>query len=443
MEENLTLEEIRARNIAENAAFLAQMGFSSGIPLIASQIVKTPKVIRPYQRKPKSNTPTRRSDRVSGQEAPKYNDRYVELDDPDRPRHRPVKRTKLEVNSRPSEGVLMPALSENGREVYYEKHVKLLGTCAVVWPHCNFIKTYDKEHGTSCHQCRQKTVDPKTSCSRCHSGYGVFCGTCLQHRYGENIDEVKLRTDWICPRCRGFCNCSICRVRAGLLPTGIAVHTAAARGYPSVAHYHVNKYLRPGPCPEDDVLAMPAQITATGEEEATPSNECTSDESTDSWAIVPYGVEAEVESVGNDEMLMPPGSIAASPIAPNVRRKVATKAANFLPLVLAPCPLPSTDLQPGHLVACRPDSRSGDKVWIAEVIKMPESPSGRHKPNSFVAVKWFELDTNFDKEVYRKTKLTDIIPADSIFYSGFKLKKRLTQDGRRWQPMEDLSKHDV
>jgi len=30
-------------------------------------------------------------------------------------------------------------------------------------------------------------------------------------RYGEDAEEVGQLADWICPKCRGFCNCSLCQ----------------------------------------------------------------------------------------------------------------------------------------------------------------------------------------------------------------------------------------
>lgn len=53
-------------------------------------------------------------------------------------------------------------------------------------------KTYCKIKGTSCHQCRQKTLDTKTVCrsGECIGVRGQFCGPCLQGRYGESAIEA-------------------------------------------------------------------------------------------------------------------------------------------------------------------------------------------------------------------------------------------------------------
>lgn len=39
-------------------------------------------------------------------------------------------------------------------------------------------------------------------------------------RYGENVVEVNKNPSWICPVCRGICNCSRCRLSKGWKPTG-------------------------------------------------------------------------------------------------------------------------------------------------------------------------------------------------------------------------------
>lgn len=41
------------------------------------------------------------------------------------------------------------------------------------------------DSGTSCHQCRQKTLDQKTCCrnAECFGVRGQFCGVCLENRY--------------------------------------------------------------------------------------------------------------------------------------------------------------------------------------------------------------------------------------------------------------------
>ncbi|KAF2359005.1 Zinc-finger domain of monoamine-oxidase A repressor R1 [Trinorchestia longiramus] len=96
-------------------------------------------------------------------------------------------------------------------------------------------KTYSAS-GTTCHQCRQKTSDTKTVCRSGHCvGYrGMFCGSCLKNRYGEDVHNALKDPEWQCPPCRGNCNCSICRTREGKAATGVLINLARARGFDNV-----------------------------------------------------------------------------------------------------------------------------------------------------------------------------------------------------------------
>ncbi|PSN48267.1 Cell division cycle-associated 7-like protein, partial [Blattella germanica] len=100
-------------------------------------------------------------------------------------------------------------------------------------------KIYSSEHGTCCHQCRQKTLDTKTMCrsGTCVGVRGQFCGPCLKNRYGESAEKALKDPIWACPPCRGLCNCSICRTREGKRPTGILVPLVKMEGYNSVKEY--------------------------------------------------------------------------------------------------------------------------------------------------------------------------------------------------------------
>uniref|UniRef100_A0A8D8VSU6 Cell division cycle-associated 7-like protein n=1 Tax=Cacopsylla melanoneura TaxID=428564 RepID=A0A8D8VSU6_9HEMI len=93
--------------------------------------------------------------------------------------------------------------------------------------------------GSTCHQCRQKTLDTKTFCRSgvCTGVRGQFCGVCLLNRYGEDIVKTLLDEKWACPPCRDICNCSICRNRKGLPPTGIMTPFALGKGFDSVKDY--------------------------------------------------------------------------------------------------------------------------------------------------------------------------------------------------------------
>lgn len=100
-------------------------------------------------------------------------------------------------------------------------------------------KKYDSYCGTTCHQCRQKTSDMKTICrsESCFGVRGQFCGPCLRNRYGEDAITALKNPNWVCPPCRGICNCSFCRKKKGRSCTGIMIHQAREMGYTNVSDY--------------------------------------------------------------------------------------------------------------------------------------------------------------------------------------------------------------
>ncbi len=65
-------------------------------------------------------------------------------------------------------------------------------------------------------------------------------------RYGENILEVQAKGAWVCPPCRGLCNCSFHRIRAGWAPTGTLYRRAIAEGELG------SRYLAPRADPRSD-----------------------------------------------------------------------------------------------------------------------------------------------------------------------------------------------
>ncbi|XP_070566243.1 cell division cycle-associated 7-like protein isoform X2 [Ptychodera flava] len=50
----------------------------------------------------------------------------------------------------------------------------------------------------------------------------------------KEYDSVE---NWVCPPCRGVCNCSFCRKKSGRHATGILVHLARQSGYDNVMAY--------------------------------------------------------------------------------------------------------------------------------------------------------------------------------------------------------------
>lgn len=97
--------------------------------------------------------------------------------------------------------------------------------------------------GKTCHQCRQKRTHYAAACTAVKN-YGLcslrYCRSCLRNRYGEVAEVVAQKANWTCPKCRGDCNCSMCRKKNGETPTGILAPAAKASGCSSV-HDLLNK----------------------------------------------------------------------------------------------------------------------------------------------------------------------------------------------------------
>lgn len=145
----------------------------------------------------------------------------------DDPEDYPRKKRMYKVNKNPYDPDNIPSVDEITEDMLENVAQK------------SSLKQYCKIRGTSCHQCRQKTLDTKTVCrsGECIGARGQFCGPCLRGRYGENAVEALKDPDWACPPCRGLCNCSICRTRCGLRPTGILAPLAQEEGFQSVKDY--------------------------------------------------------------------------------------------------------------------------------------------------------------------------------------------------------------
>ena len=95
-------------------------------------------------------------------------------------------------------------------------------------------RIYDSENGTTCHQCRQKTIDVKACCTS--KGCNMkFCSRCLSNRYSEEVDIVRKKKKWACPKCRNICNCSSCRKKKGLQATGVLATIAKTAGFGGVS----------------------------------------------------------------------------------------------------------------------------------------------------------------------------------------------------------------
>ncbi|XP_057984229.1 uncharacterized protein LOC131168645 [Malania oleifera] len=157
----------------------------------------------------------------------------------------PISYSELDMSKKDASWENEDLLREEGSkpEVYGEAHEKVLGNTQKSWT--LFVdgcgkdgkRIYDPVKGKTCHQCRQKTLGHRTHCSKCNMVQGQFCGDCLFMRYGEHVLEAKENPNWICPVCRGICNCSLCRQAKGWAPTGPLYRKISKLGFKSVAHY--------------------------------------------------------------------------------------------------------------------------------------------------------------------------------------------------------------
>ncbi|KMT08750.1 hypothetical protein BVRB_6g134760 [Beta vulgaris subsp. vulgaris] len=221
-------EQTREQRIKENRERLQKLGIVD-LSLQIKSIVSTKRTPRsnfarksPLKSPSLDSTDRRRSSRL--QNAP------------------PVTYTEpKEVKSRKSWDIV---LEEGAKpEFYTEEHEKLLGNTEMPWTfnidgyRADGTRIYDQVIGKTCHQCRQKTLGLRTHCCKCNLVQGQFCGDCLYARYGEHVVEANQNPDWICPPCRGICNCSLCRHGRGWAPTGSLYKRIKNLGFKSVAHY--------------------------------------------------------------------------------------------------------------------------------------------------------------------------------------------------------------
>ncbi|KAF3327129.1 cell division cycle-associated 7-like protein [Carex littledalei] len=196
------------------------------------------------------------------------------------------------------------AFIEEGRreELYTEEHDKLLGSCEASWT--LFVdgygndnkRIYDPVKGKTCHQCRQKTMGYRTSCCKCQIVQGQFCGDCLYMRYGENVLEAIKNPDWMCPVCRGICNCSLCRLKKGWNPTGPLYKKVVKLGYKSVAHYLIQTRQKPAKSNSEIKGAMSDNTEASNENEPKP--EIIISEKTDESIVVVSSTLNDGENMG-------------------------------------------------------------------------------------------------------------------------------------------------
>ncbi|KAJ0260408.1 Zinc-finger domain of monoamine-oxidase A repressor R1 [Hirschfeldia incana] len=220
-------EQCREERIKENLQRMQNLGILNLARKLQSETRPGRRAYGSSNSAPKSTppaAPSRRSSRLENTTPVTYNE-------------------VVNVKGKKSKGERLLICEGPRVEVYTEEHEKLLGnterswTCFVDGYAKDGKRIYDPFKGKTCHQCRQKTLGHRTQCSVCDMVQGQFCGDCLFMRYGEHVLEALDNPEWVCPVCRGICNCSLCRNHKGWVPTGPIYRRIAKLGYKSVAHY--------------------------------------------------------------------------------------------------------------------------------------------------------------------------------------------------------------
>ncbi|XP_036387669.1 cell division cycle-associated protein 7-like [Megalops cyprinoides] len=245
-EEPETFLEKRALNIKANKAMLAQL--MADLQKMPGSLLKAPAGGRQKQahsRPPRASMSAGESRRNPERSSRRHTRSMGQVEDPPDPEEDKdlaltLEQELLEVrrpprrrgNPRPNQGkphIVRPV------EDITEEEIELVADSMV-------DKVYNSVTGSTCHQCRQKTVDTKTCCRNegCRGIQGQFCGPCLRNRYGEDVRKALLDPNWQCPPCRGICNCSFCRQRDGRCPTGILFPLAQYHGFSDVHSYLIS-----------------------------------------------------------------------------------------------------------------------------------------------------------------------------------------------------------
>ncbi|KAL4423864.1 hypothetical protein ABPG75_001165 [Micractinium tetrahymenae] len=374
------LEQERARRIAENQARLQQIGLLQTVQTIAGAQqasaaerrakARATKAAHRAARTAVAGRP-RRSERVAGIEVPNYNEnaRLLSLAD-----------GAGEGGSR-DRRLMRENVSE---EIYGVEHLHALGSYQQEWElfvdgyNSNGERIYDKVNGQTCHQCRQKTLGKRTSCSGCGSLQGVLCGDCLFMRYGENVDEVNANPDWLCPLCRDICNCSFHRSKRGWAPTGTLYRHAIAEGYKSVAHYLVLNNLSDdaklvamerGMCPPELAAELKKEVAAAASKEAPKGKEAAAAPAEEAAGPERGAPAAELPPAAVEEQLLQ-AEPAEEPEAESARRsgrggRGASADAQQQAAQQAAAPAPAAPAVP----AAMPRKRKQATVQVVQVSK--------------------------------------------------------------------------
>uniref|UniRef100_A0A804PI14 Zinc-finger domain-containing protein n=1 Tax=Zea mays TaxID=4577 RepID=A0A804PI14_MAIZE len=125
----------------------------------------------------------------------------------------------------------------------------------------------------------------------------------IQIWYGENVLEVKKNPNWICPVCRGICNCSICRTKKGWFPTGSAYSKVVELGYKSVSHFLIATHRASSdnsedssPAVKEKSLSAKSESSCISDHDGPDANERPEDGETSSKAKVKKATRLKVKN---------------------------------------------------------------------------------------------------------------------------------------------------
>ena len=247
-----------------------------------------------------------------------------------------------------------------------------------------------------------------------------------------NVQYVSPITLQLCLRILGrdICNCSICRTRKGFPATGILAPSALNKGFPSVAHYIINTFLK------KDTSDDSEKNEETESNDQIPQLEDASDDEVETTE--PVASEQEEE----EEPAPPPKKAKSEKKKPTKKetkkepKKDAKKETKQLKQTTLNFSKGSLEVETTEevLIACRAPKGDPDYFWIAKLVPEPKKKKG----SKTVLVEWFEKAPK-KKGHYTFSGAQDRIVEGSIFHRGFQLEKL---GDNLYKLNEDLSVYD-
>jgi hypothetical protein len=184
---------------------------------------------------------------------------------------------------------------------------------------------------------------------------------------------------------RDICNCSICRSRKGFPATGILAPSALNKGFPSVAHYIINTFLKKDSDGKEEEGATKDEETAELEE---------FEEDEENTGDVPKSKESSKRKAATPKEDSPPPKKSKSETKKKTSKKEPKtskqsqkeeKPTKTLKQATLNFKTGAVEAKEGELIACRAPKGHGDYFWIARLVH-----ETRKKNSKTVLVQWFE-----------------------------------------------------